>query len=125
MKRIRSIDKRILIVAGLIVLIVLMLDFNNRMSVLAGLNSQRDVLYTEEAQLASTQNYLDTQIAYATSDLAVQDYARNSGKMAQPGDNPLVPISPVGSTVQPTIMPTTVVQHVDNWQKWYELFFGQ
>jgi hypothetical protein len=118
-------DKRILIVVGLIILIVLMMDFNNRMNELTRLNSQRDALYTEEAQLASTQNYLNTQIAYATSDLAVQDYARNSGKMVQPGDKPLVPIAPAGSTVQPTVMPTLVAQQIENWQKWYELFFGQ
>lgn len=125
MNKIRSIDKRVLAIIGVLILIFLMMDFNNRMNELTRLNSQRDELYTQEAQLANTQQYLNTQIAYATSDKAVQDYARNEGKMVQPGDHPIVPVAPSASTIQPTITPTTVGAQVYNWQRWYALFFGQ
>jgi cell division protein FtsB len=125
MKIIRFFDKRVLIVLGVLILVLLMMDFNTRMGDLSRLKAQRDTLSTEEAQLAQTAQSLDTQIAYATSDLAVQDYARNDGKMVQPGDNPLVLIPPQGSTPQPTPIVTSIPTVVENWQRWFALFFGQ
>ncbi len=95
------------------------------MNELNRLNSQRDGLQTQAAQLDNTRQFLNTQIAYATSDMAVQDYARNDGKMVQPGDHPIVPIAPAGSTVQPTTIVTVAPAQVENWQRWYALFFGQ
>ena len=111
--------------AGVIILIFLMMDFNNRMNELTRLNQEYDKLSSQVTQLAQTAQLLDTQIAYATSNVAVQDYARNSGKMIQPGDNPIVPFAPQGSTPQPTVIPTTNPTQVENWQIWYALFFGQ
>jgi cell division protein FtsB len=125
MKIIRFIDKRVLIVLGVLILVLLMMDFNTRMGDLSRLKTQRDKLGTQEAQLAQTEQSLDTQIAYATSDLAVQDYARNNGKMVQTGDIPLVPIPPQSMTPQPTPTITSVPTVVENWQLWFALFFGQ
>ena len=125
MNIIRFIDKRVLIVVGVLILVLLMMDFNTRMGDLSRLKAQRDKLSTQEAQYGQTEQFLDTQIAYATSDLAVQDYARNDGKMVQPGDNLIVPFPPQGSTPQPTPIVTTVPTVVENWQRWIALFFGQ
>ena len=125
MKILRLLDKRILIVVGVVVLILLMLDFNSRMADLSRLKNQRDRLSTEEALLVQTEQFLDTRIAYATSNVAVQDYARNDGKMVQPGDFLLVPVSPGGSTPQPTTTPPVSTTVVDNWERWFALFFGQ
>ena len=125
MKKIRSIDKRIFLVAGVVILIILMMDFNNRMNELTRLNREYDKLSVQVTQLAQTAQLLGTEITYATSDAAAQDYARNSGKMVQPGDNPIVPFAPQASTPKPTAIPTTNPTQVENWQIWYALFFGQ
>jgi cell division protein FtsB len=125
MKFLRSLDKRILVIVGVIVLILLMLDFNSRMADLSRLKNQRDKLSTQDAQLVQTEQFLDTRIAYATSDVAVQDFARNNGKMIQPGDILLVPLSPGDRTPQTTPFATSVTVQVDNWQRWFALFFGQ
>jgi len=125
MKIIRFFDKRILIVLGVLILVLLMMNFNNRMVDLSRLNAQRETLTFQVAQLVQTEQLLDTQIAYATSDLAVQDYARNDGKMAQSGDIPIVPVSPQGVTPQPTSTPPSVATAVDNWQLWWALILGQ
>ncbi len=125
MKIIRFFDKRVLIILGVLILVLLMMDFNTRMGDLSRLKSQRDTLSAEEARLAQTEQSLNTQIAYATSDQAVQDYARNDGKMVQPGDIPLVPVAPQGSTPRPTQIVTAVPTQVQNWQRWLALFFGQ
>jgi len=125
MKIVRFFDKRVLIVLGVLILVLLMMDFNNRMGDLSRLKAQRATLTFQVDQLLQTEQLLDTQIAYATSDLAVQDYARNDGKMAQTGDVPIVPIAPQGSTPQPTPTPQNVPTVVSNWQLWFALFFGQ
>jgi cell division protein FtsB len=125
MKILRFFDKRVLIVLGVLILVLLMMDFNTRMGDLSRLKAQREKLSTQESQLAQTEQALNTQIAYATSDVAVQDYARNDGKMVQSGDVPLVPISPQGTTPQPTVTTTSVPTAVDNWQRWFALFFGE
>jgi cell division protein FtsB len=125
MKWLRSVDKRIFLIVGLIILIFLMMDFNSRMNELTRLDQEYDKLSGQVTQLAQTAQLLTTQIAYATSDVAVQDYARNDGKMIEPGDNPVVPIAPEGNTPQPTAIPITVQPQVANWQIWYALFFGE
>jgi cell division protein FtsB len=125
MKNPRFFDKRFLLVLGILILVLLMVDYNKRMSELTNLNTQLDNLSTEEFQLEQTKQLFNTQIAYATSDVAVQDYARNNGKMAQPGDIPIVPLSPGDSTVQPTVVIPTVVPKVNNWEKWLALFVGE
>ena len=125
MQKLRSLDKRIILVVGLIVLIFLMMDFNSRMNDLTRLEAERDKLSVQVTQLAQTVQALDTQVSYATSDAAVQEYARTDGKMVQPGDSLIVPIAPQSSTPQPTSEPVSSPAPVENWQIWYALFFGQ
>jgi cell division protein FtsB len=125
MKNLRFFDKRILLVLGILILVLLMLDYNKRMGELTNLNSQLGDLSTQEFQLEQTKQFLNTQIAYATSDVAVQDYARNDGKMVQSGDIPIVPLSPGDSTAQPTVEITDVVPKVHFWEEWLALFLGE
>ncbi len=125
MKRFRLNDRRILWVGALIILVLLMMDFNNRMSDLLRLNSQHDQISTEVANLVSTQKSLEEKIAYATSDVAVQEWARQEAHMAQPGDIPIVPVAPPGNTPQPAVIAVPTPVPVSNWQVWQALFFGK
>ena len=111
-------------VVGIVVLVFLMLDFNNRMSELQRLSSDRDQLTTHVVQLTQTIEVLNTKIAYATSDLAVEQWAREEGKMVKKGDVPIVPVSPYQATPQPTPVPVATKQPVNNWDIWYALFLG-
>ncbi|MCL4560024.1 MAG: septum formation initiator family protein [Chloroflexi bacterium] len=125
MKRFRFNDRRILWIGALIILVLLMMDFNNRMSELLRLNTQHDQISTEVADLVSTQQSLEAQIAYATSDVAVQEWARQEAHLAQPGDIPIVPVAPPGSTPQPPVIAVPTAVPVNNWQVWQALFFGK
>ena len=60
-----------LIVVGIAVLVLLVMDFNSRMSELRRLSTERDRTSTTITALASTRVYLETQVAYATSEPAV------------------------------------------------------
>jgi cell division protein FtsB len=128
LRRVKSIKVnhlRILMVVGIVVLVFLMLDFNNRMTELQRLSSDRDRLTTRVVQLTETIQDLNTEIAYATSDLAVDQWAREEGKMIKTGDVPIVPVSPDQVTPQPTQAPQAAPHVVNNWDIWYALFLGQ
>jgi cell division protein FtsB len=115
--------KYILAFIGIIVLILMVSDFNRRTAEARRLSNERDAARAEVTRLASTKEYLETQIAYATSDEAVSEWARQQGHMAQPGDSVAVVSTPVGSTPMPTPTVSITQQPLDNWQVWYALFF--
>ena len=107
--------KRILAVVGLMVLILLVTDFNSRMAELTRLQGQKEIEQDRLAGLEATQADLFTQIAYATSDAAVEAWAREEGRLAQPGDHPIIPI-PLGET--PTVVEVAEINSFEPLTKW-------
>ena len=114
--------KYALIIIGLFVLAYLVMDFNHRMAALRRLSTQKEAVSEQLAGQKQTQVYLQTQIAYATSDAAVEQWAYEEGEMVRPGDNPVVPLPPAGGTPAPTPTPVVVATPVANWQFWLWLF---
>ncbi len=125
MKKFRLFDRRFLWAGALVVIILLMMDFNTRLGEMLRLKDERVQVSAHLTQLVATQQYLQTRIAYATSDVAVQEWARQEGHMALTGDVPIVPIAPPGSTPTPQVVPTPTVPAAPNWQVWDALFFGR
>lgn len=125
MKRIQFDKKRIIVVAGLALLFLLMIDLNSRLNDLYRLTRERNTMRTEIANLTSTVVGLQTQIAYATSDSAVEEWAREEGMLVQPGDQLIVPIAPSDATPMPVIVPQATESSVNNWEVWWALFFGE
>ncbi len=111
-----------LIIIGFVVLAILVMDFNNRMSALRRLSTRKEgVLAQLEGQI-QTQDSLQTQIAYATSDASVIEWAYEEGSMVRPGDVPVVPLAQVAGTPVPTPTPVVVLTPIANWQFWLWLF---
>ena len=125
MKKFRVFNRRLLWAGALIIFVLLMMDFNNRLGEMLRLKDEHAQTSVRLTQLVATRQSLQTQIAYATSDVAVQEWARQEGHMALAGDVPIVPIAPAGSTPTPQAAPTAVVQTAANWQVWDALFFGK
>jgi hypothetical protein len=113
-----------LIVVGIAILVLLVMDFNSRMSELRRLSTEKDRTSTTVTALAATRVYLETEVAYATSEPAVAEWAL-SQKMAQPGDNLVIPVPPYGSTPVPTPVPVVTPVVIQNWQIWLSLFADQ
>jgi len=115
--------RNILIVIGLFLAIILLVDFNRRMGELNRLTTQLKAVGAEATSVVQTQTALAGQLAYATSDAAVEAWAYNN-KMVRPGEHP-VGIVPEGN-ITPTPSSTTVQQELTppNWRIWWELFFG-
>jgi hypothetical protein len=65
-----------------------------------------------------------TEIAFATSDAAVEKWAYEKGHLARQGDNPVVPMpaNQVTSTPAPRMQVTPT--QIKPWQAWWLLFFG-
>ncbi|MGD2157466.1 MAG: hypothetical protein PVG14_06800 [Anaerolineales bacterium] len=112
-----------LLVIGLVLLMFLVMDFNSRVAELRRLSTEADRAAGRVTQLAETQSDLETQIAYATSDLIVEEYAYEELKWVRPGDHPVVPLAPSNSTPTPQITPEPQVNIVNNWEVWLALFF--
>jgi len=110
-------------VIGLFLAVVLLIDFNHRMEEYNHLTDQLKIVRAEATAVVQTQTALASQVAYATSDAAVEAWAYNN-KMVRPGEHP-VGLVPDGD-ITPTPSTTSIQQEQNppNWRIWWELFFG-
>lgn len=118
--------KKQLIVIGLLVLsFFLLMDLNARLAVLFRTNNTYNEMKTSIYQLESTKQVLLTQIAYATSDDAVQRFANDEKHWFQDKDIPVFPVQDPKATPPSYVKPIPPPLVVEHWQKWWALFFGE
>ena len=117
--------KKVGFVAAVVVLFFLVMDLNNRLNELSRLSVQRDEAQKVVDNLQKTLDVLNTQVAYATSEGAVEEWAYEEGHMVRSGENLIIPIAPSGATQVPLVVPTATPQVVSNWEIWKALFSGQ
>lgn len=117
--------RRVAVFAGIFILILLVIEFNSRLEELNRLNDQRDEIRTAATQAVQTELALQTQVAYASSTAAVEEWARTEGHYILEGDQPVVPLVQPGS--QPVIAPTPqpTPTPMQNWEVWWGLFFDE
>jgi cell division protein FtsB len=125
MKSVWDARKKIIGLSAVLLLVLLMMNLNSRLTEYFHLSSERDKLGTQVAAMRATKVALDTQAAYATSDQAVEDWAREEAHMARPGDKVMIPVTPANQTIQPIIEVTPTPTTIENWEVWWALFFGQ
>jgi len=117
--------RRVAIIIGIIMLVFIVLDFNRRLEELNLLNKQNEAVQTQATQAIQTQSALQTQVAFAGSTNAVEQWARTEGHYVQDGDLPMVPIAQPGTTPLEMNAPTPAATPQANWQVWWDLFFGE
>ena len=122
MKRPKFSWKYAVLIISVLLLAYLVMDFNNRMSNLRALSAEKERVAAEVTEAERVHSRLETQIAYATSEPAVVQWAYEDGRMVQAGDNPVIPLSPGHSTPMPTPTPLVTRPVVENWQVWMWLF---
>jgi cell division protein FtsB len=123
MKKILT-DKRLIVVVVVGILVVLLMNFNQRMVLLAKLRGQEKTLTVEYANLEATRIALESQVANAESDEAVEKWAREEAGMVQDGDVPIVLMPPSEPAAPTPTEPETIIDEVQRWEIWQELFFG-
>lgn len=111
-----------LAMAAVVVALLIGLDFSQRLArenyLVASVNQES----TEVAILAAEHADLKTQVAYATTDAAVIEWAHSSGKMVLPGEVLVAPILPTPAPTQPPAPPPTALPP-PTWLLWRNLFF--
>lgn len=117
-------DKRIIVVVLVVILVMLLIDFNQRMVLLSRLREQEKDLRQQYSLLEATRDTLKTEIANAESDEAVEKWAREESMMIQEGDIPIVLLPPSAPVPTEDQSPPRIVDEVQKWEIWQELFFG-
>jgi uncharacterized protein (DUF2147 family) len=116
--------RTILFVIGMMLIVVLLMDFSRRIEKMDRLAKELESVQVEATSVMETQVELITQIAYATSDEAVEKWAYEDGKWVKPGEQ-LVEIIPAGEAAQSTSTPSSAESGaMSKWRIWWELFFG-
>jgi cell division protein FtsB len=103
----------------------LVIIFNNRIAEQRQLVVQAEKLETDLDSMQATEARLIEQIAYATSDAAVEEWAYQEARMIREGDQPIVPISPSESTPVEAPPPAPEPVVYTTWQIWWALFFDE
>jgi hypothetical protein len=117
--------RRVAGIIGFIILSFVILESNRRIEELNLLNKQYELVQEQATQAVGTQMNLQTQVAFAGSTAAVEEWARTEGKYVQNGDLPVVPLAEPGSTPLELSAPIPQPTPQANWQIWWNLFFGE
>jgi hypothetical protein len=118
-------SKQIVVIGVLVIFVFLMMDLNSRVSTLVRLTNQHNSTNEQVVELQSTRDTVLTQVAFATSALAVDEWARVDGHLSKPGDHPIILIPPKNITSTPIVVVTSTPQDVSNWQIWKALLLGE
>ena len=121
MSVIKSWSKRIVVLVGIIILLLMVMDLNSRMVHMLQLRGERDTELAKVDELLAVEADLDKKIEYAQSDEMVAEWARNQNMMQQEGDY-IVVVIPNG---EPLNEPEALVHeqspdrsHWDSWKLW-------
>ena len=117
--------RRVAKIIGIIALVFVVLEFNRRLEELKLLNKQHDIVQAQATQAVQTQIALQTQLAYASSSSAVEEWARTDGHYVREGDLPVVPIAQPGAAPVEMSTPIPEPTPMTNLQTWWDLFFGE
>ncbi len=117
--------RRVLVIIGILALVFIVLEFNRRLEELNMLNRQNQLIQAQATQAIQTQFALQTEVAYAGSNTAVEEWARTDGHYIQDGDLPVVPVGQPGVPPVEASTPTPVPTQPPNWRVWWSLFFGE
>ena len=116
--------RRLIFYAIMLLLFFLLMNLSARVNELNQLTEQYQLMDTNVAALQATNFVLETRIAFASSDAAVDEYARERGYMVKPGEVLVIPISPENVTPEPIVETMPTVEPLPNWKIWYQLFFA-
>ena len=125
MKNLQIDFRKFTIYIALVVIFFLLMGLSARFNELTKLSEQNNLMQTEVVALQITNNHIESLIGYATSEVAVEEYARDKGYMVMPGEVLIVPLSSSDVTPTPMTKPTVEATNLPNWKIWFELFFSE
>ena len=124
MPKIKIFSEKWIFIVLLAILFIMVLGLNTRLSEFFRLNRQLGEMQNRITNLDATSIALETDIAYANTDKAVEEWARTYERMGKEGDQVIIPIPPADVTPDVNYLPTPTQQTAENWQIWWEFLFG-
>ena len=118
-------QKQWVMVILLTILFFLVLGLNTRLSELFRLTNQHNEMQVRIENLESTSEALEDEIAFANSEKAVEEWAREYEKMGEEGDQMIIPLPPKEITPEVNYFPTAIPEEAEKWQIWWQLIFGE
>ena len=115
MPKLKTIWKRWIFIILIVVLFLMVMGLNSRLAEYFQLTGQRNQMTDRIENLESTQAALETKIAYAESDKAVEEWARTYERMIQSGDQIIIPLSPQEVTPEINYLETPTPSQEENW----------
>ncbi|MEN8240303.1 MAG: hypothetical protein ABFS17_00135 [Chloroflexota bacterium] len=118
MKIFRAWARRIATALGVVLLLLLVVDFNSRMIHLMELRGQMEVEEGRLADLQAQEYSLMQSIEYAESDEAIAEWAREQNWMGMEDDIVIVPIPDGGYIPEEKFQEAEPQEFTSNWDAW-------
>jgi hypothetical protein len=118
MKFFKSWARRIGTAVGVVLLLILVVDFNTRMIHLLELRGEKDVAQGRLEELLAKEAALEQAIIFAESDEAIAEWARAQNWMGQEGDIVVVPIPDGSYVVEEDTQVSEPQEYMSNWEAW-------
>ena len=115
---------RILLVILAVIGVFVLGDLTRRMADARRLERDARLLGTQVQALEQEQADLQTQVARATSEGMVEEWARGEAKMVGQGEKLVVPIAPEVARPSATPLPSDAERSPSRWDVWWALLFG-
>jgi len=119
--------QRVAVFAGIGILLLLIMEFNARVEELSRLRREAATVQARATDIMLQQYNLQTAAAYATSDLSVEEWARQQNRMVRAGEVLVIPVPAPGTTPpsQQPLVQAPVRTPLSNWDVWMLVIFGQ
>lgn len=124
MTRLALFIKRFPVVIGILILLLVLFAFTQRIAEYLRLNSQLEREQARLNELVATQSFLVDEISDATSEAAVEEWARQDARWVKDGDFPVIPLAPEGTTPQPEDGPLATPAASSSWNTWMTWLFS-
>ena len=124
MTRLALFIKRFPVVIGILILLLVLFAFTQRIAEYLRLNSQLEREQARLNELVATQSFLVDEISDATSEAAVEEWARQDARWVKDGDFPVIPLAPEGTTPQLEDGPLATPAASSNWNTWMTWLFS-
>lgn len=112
--------KRLLVVGGVGILLILVMDLNSRMVHLMQLRGEKNNEQMKLSELLNEENDLIRKIDYAQSEEALSDWARQENWMQKSGDGIVVPLPDGSDAEEVNFNPIETAYTYDNWDTWLQ-----
>ena len=118
MKIFRLWGKRVSVTIGLIIMIFMVMDFNSRIALLTQLRTQKEIEEQTLQDLQMELAILQSRVEFASSEYAVEEWAREEGHLQKPGDHVMILMPDASVNIDLLSNEVIASEPTSNWEEW-------